>query len=183
MDLPALIQTHGYGLLALGCLLEGETVLLLAGFSAHRGHLQLPAVMAVAALAGFAGDQFFFWLGRRHGEALLARWPAAAAQAARVQALAARWHDAVTVLVRFAYGLRVAGPVVLGMSEMPAWRFALFNAVGAVLWAVVVGGAGWIFGQAAEAALGHVRHFETWLLGGLLAAAGLGWLWRHRRAK
>lgn len=70
-----LLQTHGYWVLALGCLLEGESLLVLAGFAAHRGLLDPAAVVTIAAAAGFAGDQVFFWLGRRYGEAQLARWP------------------------------------------------------------------------------------------------------------
>lgn len=80
MDIAALIQQYGYLAVAVGCLLEGETVLLLAGFAAHRGYLAWPAVLAVAALAGFAGDMIFFLLGRRHGPRMLARWPRIAAQ-------------------------------------------------------------------------------------------------------
>jgi membrane protein DedA with SNARE-associated domain len=171
MTLIALIQAHGYWLLAVGCLLEGETVLLLAGFAAHRGHLDPFAVVAIAAAAGFTGDEGFFWLGRRHGTAVLARWPAAARQVARVNNLIVRFQSAVIVFVRFAYGLRVAGPMIIGMSPISAWRFAAFNAMGALLWACVVGGAGWLFGQAAEVALGHIREVEGWLLLGLAAAA------------
>lgn len=183
MDWPALIQTHGYWLLAVGCLLEGETLLLLAGFAAHRGHLNLAVVMAVAALAGFTGDQAFFWLGRRHGTALLARWPAAAVRVARVHALMLRWRDAVIVLVRFAYGLRTVGPLVIGMGPIPAWRFALFNAIGALLWALLVGGAGWLFGHAAEVALRQMRSYQGGLLLALAVAAAGWWLWRRWRAR
>ena len=56
MDIGELLRSHGYWILALGCLLEGETVLALAGFAAHDGHLRLEAVIAVAAVAGFAGS-------------------------------------------------------------------------------------------------------------------------------
>ncbi len=170
MTLSGLIETHGYWVLAVGCLLEGETVLLLAGFAAHRGHLDFAAVVAVAAVCGFIGDECFFWLGRRHGAAMLARWPAVGRQLDRVQQLLARWRDAVVVLVRFAYGLRTAGPVIIGMSAIPPWRFAFFNGVGALLWAVLVGGAGWLFGEAAESVLGEIRDVE----GGLLLALALG---------
>ena len=83
MTLQSLIDTHGYWLLALGCLLEGETILLLAGFAAHRGYLDPWAVFGIASLAGFAGDQFYFWLGRRHGAAVLARWPRLAERTGR----------------------------------------------------------------------------------------------------
>ena len=69
MDITSLITQHGYWLLALACIAEGETVLILAGFAAHRGYLDIRWVMLVAALGGFAGDQTLFWLGRQkeHG--------------------------------------------------------------------------------------------------------------------
>ncbi len=182
MDPGNLIATYGYWAVAAGCLLEGETVLTLAGFAAHRGYLGLPNVIAVAALAAFAGDQFFFWLGRRHGQAVLRRWPSAAARAARVHALIERHHQWMIVGTRFAYGLRIAGPVLIGTSPVAAWRFALFNAIGAALWASVVAVLGWSFGQLLEVFLGDLRRIEHWLL---LALAGVGtvlWWWRRRRA-
>lgn len=178
-----LLQTHGYWLLALGCLLEGETVLVLAGFAAHRGLLDPAAVVAIAAASGFAGDETFFWLGRRHGKALLARWPSIAGQSGRVLALVERWHEPVIIGIRFAYGLRVAGPVLIGSSAVSAWRFAFFNAVGALLWASVVGAVGWSFGAAAEAMLGRLRHLEGRLFLGLLLLALLVALLRHLAAR
>jgi membrane protein DedA with SNARE-associated domain len=178
-----LLQSHGYWVLALGCLLEGETLLVMAGFAAHRGLLDPFAVVAIAAAAGFAGDQVFFWLGRRHGAALLARWPSLGRHSARVQRLVERWHEALIVGVRFAYGLRVAGPVLIGMSSLSAWRFAAFNALGALLWAVVVAAVGWVFGAAAQALLGELRHLEGWLFLGLLLVLGVAALIRRRRAR
>lgn len=59
----------------------------------------------------------------------------------------------------------------------------LFNLIGAVAWATLVAGAGWLFGHAAEAMLGHLRHIEQWLGAGLVLAMLLwgGWrLWRRR---
>lgn len=181
--LGALIETHGYWVLALGCLLEGETVLVLAGFAAHRGYLDPAAVLGIAAAAGFCGDQFYFWLGRRHGPAVLARWPSVAGQAGRVHRLLERFHAAVIIGVRFAYGLRVAGPLLIGTTPLPAWRFALLNAVGATLWAALVAGLGWVFGSAAEAALGRIQHIEGWLLLGLAAAGLLVWWLRRSRQR
>jgi membrane protein DedA with SNARE-associated domain len=181
MDPGQLIGTHGYWVLALGCLLEGETLLVIAGYAAHRGYLDPLAVIAVASLAGFAGDQFYFWVGRRHGPALLARFPALAAKAGRVHALLDRYQALAVVGVRFAYGLRVAGPLLIGTSPMSALRFAALNALGAVLWACLVGGIGWVFGRAAEAVLGDIRHAEGWILLGLAGVGALVWWLRGRR--
>lgn len=177
-----LLHAHGYLLLALGCLLEGESVLVLAGFAAHRGWLDPVAVVAIAALAGFTGDQALFWLGRRHGARVLARWPAAAANSARVQALLARWRDGVVVGVRFAYGLRLAGPFLLGLSDLGAWRFAALNALGACVWALLFGTLGWFFGDAAEALLGDLHRWEGGLFVALAALLVLAWFVRRWRA-
>jgi membrane protein DedA with SNARE-associated domain len=181
--LADLIQTHGYWVLAIGCLLEGETVLILAGFAAHRGYLDPWLVLAIAAGCGVAGDQFYFWLGRRHGAALLARWPALARHTARVDGLLARFHAPVIIGVRFAYGLRVAGPVAIGMSALPAGRFVVFNALGALLWACIFTGAGWVFGEVAQRVLGEIRHLEGWLLLGLAVAGLLYWMLRRFRTR
>jgi membrane protein DedA with SNARE-associated domain len=182
MDLGALIETHGYWMLALGCLLEGETLLVLAGFAAHEGHLDPLAVFLIATVMAMVGDQIYFWLGRWRGPQLLARYPRLAAQAERVHVLLERWHAPLIIGLRFAYGLRIAGPLFIGASPLPAWRFALYNGIGAAIWAVLVGGVGWVFGAAAQALLGELQHYQMALMGVLLGLALLLWMWRrHRR--
>lgn len=181
MDAAALIQTHGYWALALGCLLEGETFLVLAGFAAHLGYLRLPWVVAIAACAGFAGDQFFFWLGRRHAATALRRFPSLQRHSARVHRLIETHPTAFVLGMRFAYGMRIAAPVIVGTSKLRAGRFALLNGFGALVWALAVSGIGWGFGRAAEAALGNLRHVEGWLALALLVAVLLAGAWRARR--
>jgi len=183
MDVANLVSTHGYWVLVVGCLLEGETVLVLAGFAAHRGYLDLGTVIALASAAGFAGDQAYFWLGRRHASAVLARFPSIEMQTQRVQRLVERHSRLSIVGVRFAYGLRIAGPVLMGTTRLPALRFAAFNAVGAVLWATTVAALGWIFGEAAKAVLGEVRQVEGWLILGGLAIGLLVWALRRAAAQ
>ncbi|CAG1005184.1 Inner membrane protein YohD [Burkholderiales bacterium] len=79
-SLQGFIENHGLLAVLVGCLLEGETVLVLAGFAAHMGYLSLPEVPVTAALAGLAGDQAPYTAGRRWGEALFARVPVLAAR-------------------------------------------------------------------------------------------------------
>lgn len=183
MDITGFVQTYGYFALAVGALLEGEAVLLAAGLAAHSGYLDISAVIGIAAVCGFIGDQFFFWLGRRHGGVVLRRWPSINHQADRVHRLIACYHATVIIGVRFAYGLRIAGPILIGMSAVSRTRFALFNAFGAVLWAFLIAGLGWIFGRAAEHLLGKVQYLEGWILLVLVVVGGLVWWIRKGRVR
>ena len=73
--LQQFLQDFGYFALFLGTFFEGETILVLAGFLAFRGYMQLEYVIAVAFFGSYAGDQLWYFLGRRHGRKLLARKP------------------------------------------------------------------------------------------------------------
>ena len=181
--LQQLIEHYGYIAVFIGAVLEGETVLIVAGFAAHRGYLDLGGVVAVATLGGFLGDQFFFTLGRARGRQLLARFPAIERQSARVQTLVNRYHAWLIVGVRFLYGLRVAGPVLLGMSEVSHARFAVFNLLGALIWASLIAGAGYVFGQTVEMMLSNAKRYELEAAGVLLAAGIVIWLYRRARMK
>ena len=150
MSLTELLAQYGYLALFVGCLLEGETLLLLAGLAAHGGYLSLPLVVAVAFVGGTLGDQVGFFIGRRYGEALLGRWTSLEAAAARARRLIDRYSALLIIGVRFMYGLRLIGPVAIGMSDVSASRFVVFNIIGAAIWAVGVSGAGYLFGHAIE---------------------------------
>ena len=63
----------GYAALFIGTLLEGETVVFLAGLAAHHGYLWFPVVLAVSVVGGFLSDQILFHVGRRYGERVYAR--------------------------------------------------------------------------------------------------------------
>jgi membrane protein DedA with SNARE-associated domain len=179
--LQDLIQQYGYLAVLIGTVLEGETVLLMAGYAAHRGYMDLGLVIVVGTFGGFVGDQFFFMLGRARGRQLLSRFPAIQAQSARVQRLVDRYHTWLIVGVRFMYGLRVAGPVLLGMSELSHVRFAVFNALGALLWAALIGGAGYAFGEAFQMVLADAKRYEALVLGVILLT-GIG-IWAYRRTR
>lgn len=184
MDFPGLIQQYGYYAVFVGAFLEGETILALAGLAAHRGYLDFLTVTLLAGLAGFLGDQFFFFLGRTRGAQILARFPDARERAHRFDDLLARWHAPLIVAIRFLYGFRILGPILLGMGRCPSWKFVVYNAIGAAIWAPLVAGAGWAFGHAVEAVLADVHQYEGWIFAALATAGGVALLvarWRERR--
>ena len=180
MDLAQLVQTWGYPAVFLGTLLEGETVLLLAGLAAQAGYLELPWVIATAWAGAVSGEQVWFLVGRRHGDRLLERFPRLKPGAARMRALLARYHLPVILSLRFLYGLRTVGPIALGMSPVRWARFTALDFAAAVVWAVAVAFAGYAFGQLLTLWLGNLKRIEHWVALALIAAGAVLWWIRVR---
>lgn len=183
IDLPGLIDSYGYLAVFIGAFLEGETILALAGLAAYREYLDFTMVVIVALVAGFAGDQFYFWLGRTHGQQILARFPDALDRAHRFDALLARWHAPLIVAIRFMYGFRIVGPVLLGMGRVPAWKFVVYNFIGAAIWAPLIAGLGYLFGNIIETLLADLKNFELWAFGALILIGVGSFLVHHIRSR
>jgi membrane protein DedA with SNARE-associated domain len=166
------IAHYGYLAVFLGTVAEGETVLAAAGFAAHRGLLDWRLVVLVAMVGGSFGDMLAFLIGRWQGKALMRRFPVLARHEPRVQRLLARYDAILIVMVRFLYGLRVPGPIILGSYRLPPLRFAAFNALGAALWAALITAAGYAFGAAISALLGNIERIEGIVIAAILVLGG-----------
>ncbi|MGL5631379.1 MAG: DedA family protein [Azovibrio sp.] len=174
------IAEYGYLIVFVGTLLEGETVLLAAGFAIHQGMLDWRLTWMIAVTGATLGDQGYFLLGSWKGTELIDRFPSLKARVIKVQELMERHHTLFILILRFLYGLRAAGPIILGAGKLPMARFSILNLIGAVIWASLGLGTGYIFGLTLETLLTHIRHIEEVILAGIVAAGILLWLWHHR---
>jgi len=73
--MEAFIKHFGYLAILIGTFLEGETILILGGFAAHRGYLDLSLVIMSAFIGTFFGDQLFYFLGHKHSQTILNHRP------------------------------------------------------------------------------------------------------------
>jgi membrane protein DedA with SNARE-associated domain len=169
------LAQYGYFAIAIGAFLEGETILLLAGYAAEQGVFDLRVVMPLGFIGAFAGDQFWFYRARRHGSHWLARRPDLLAKATTAKRLIESHATLFILSFRFIIGLRNLGAVAVALSDVTTRRFVVLNALAALLWSVLVIGAGYLFGEAAAAMLVRLEGVEKQLLaiGGLLAGAGI----------
>ncbi|TGT42520.1 DedA family protein [Mesorhizobium sp. M8A.F.Ca.ET.165.01.1.1] len=177
-----------YGLLAvfLGCVAEGESAAILGGFFAHQHVFVLWHAVAAAALGAFAGDTFFFILGRSFADnrhvVRLRRRPGFR-RAYRLL----NTHPNIFVLSnRYVYGMRLVGGIAAGLSTIAAPRFVILNAISSVIWAVLFSTIGYVFGLGAEQLIGQalMRHERLFVgLGIGLAVAVLAWLAARHIAK
>jgi membrane protein DedA with SNARE-associated domain len=175
-----LISSYGYLAVLVGTFLEGETILVIAGFASHRGYLGLPQVIAAACAGTLAGDQLFFYLGRSRNQALLRRRPSWKAPIERVRQMLDRHQLAVVLGFRFLYGVRTVTPFAIGMSGFSPLRFLVLNVIGAAAWATVVGCLGYLFGHSLEIVLGDLKRYEVAVMLGLAVAGAVAGLWRWR---
>ena len=172
MAAEQLIHSYGYLALLIGALMEGETILVLAGFAAHLGYLGLPQVIVIAALATIFCDQFVYFMGSIYGQGFLERRPAFKARTARFRTLLKRYQNLAVVGFRFMYGMRIVAPFVIGMSGITVPRFVILNIISAFFWAAVFSVGGYFFGASLQIIIGDIRQYAIEFMI-LLGVAGL----------
>jgi membrane protein DedA with SNARE-associated domain len=180
-----LLKTYGYWAILIGTFAEGETFLVLGGFAAHGGYLALPWVILTAFIGSLCGSQLFFYVGRTHSQRFLARHPLRKERVYKAQQLLERFQTPLLFGFRFFYGLHTVTPFVFGMSSVPTRRFIVFNAIGASVWAIVIGIGGYLFGDILEIILGDIKRYELPILGSIAIIGVLLWAVRryHYRKK
>lgn len=183
MSLEALIQHYGLPVLIVGLFLEGETVLLLAGFLAGRGYFSFTQIVLIGFFVTLAADQGYFWLGYRYGKRLLDRFPRLAPAVERAHSLFERYRMQFVVGFRFVYGLRVVTPILIGTTRFSPRRFLLLNSMATAAWVLGTTLAGLVFGHATAALLDDLHRYEAVVVG-LIAAGGTAFAYfRWQRIK
>ena len=182
--MESLIENYGYLAILIGTFLEGETILVLGGFTAHQGYLALPWVILAAFASSLCGDQLFFYLGRKHSQAVLSRRPSWKSKAKKVHKMMNQYQTPMILSFRFLYGLRTVAPFVIGMSPVSVKKFIFLNSAGALVWAVAVGSGGYLFGHAVESIIGKVKLYEIYIMGSVAIVGLLIWIFHfYRRRK
>jgi membrane protein DedA with SNARE-associated domain len=176
-----LIIQWGYLAVLLGTGLEGEAILLLAGVAAHDGYLRLDLVILCGFAGSVASDQAWFWVGRSFGRRWLARHPTKTAGIRRVTGLLDRWGTGYVLVFRFLYGLRTISPIAIGLSSIPALRFACLNIVAAALWSAIVSGLGYLSGEAISSFLHSMKPWQRGLVAGGIILLVVGCLFLLER--
>ena len=168
-----------------GVPLPGETALITAAVLASRGHLDLPLVILFAVLASVIGDNAGYLFGRHVGRDLLVHPRGPFVQHRRAvllkgDAFFARHGGKAVALGRFVTGVRVVVALLAGVNHLPWPVFAVWNVIGAILWATTVGVLAYYLGEAIQHDL---------LYGGVAAAAvvllivGAHFFLRHRGSR
>lgn len=176
MNIDRLIAENGacFYLIAFAwTFLEGETIVLFAGFAAAQGLVRPGPLLVAAWLGSFCGDQSYFWLGRHFGHRIMARFPRSRRGVANALAWIERYNTAFILSFRFIYGLRNLSSFALGLSAVRWQRFFSLNFLAAGIWAASFIAIGYFLGHAFRAALGDLaRSLSLVMLAVFLVFAG-----------
>jgi membrane protein DedA with SNARE-associated domain len=196
LDLVARLGHWSYLIIFLGAALEcaaflglfvpGESLVLACGFFAHAGILRLDAVMVAAAVGATVGDNIGYRLGRRFGHEWLLHhgrpFGVTRERLARAESFFARHGPKAVFFGRFVGFARALVPFLAGASRMPYRQFFVYNALGAVLWAVGFVLLGYVLGASWRLAEHWIGRATTILVVAAALVAGVVWLRRRRRA-
>ncbi len=183
MSLEELIVQYGYLALFIGTFLEGETILIIAGYLAQNGVLDLPLVILAALFGSFGGDQMFFFIGHFKGMSFLDKRPGLRENAAKAFDLLHRHQIAIILGFRFLYGIRNVTPFVIGSSGYKPLRFFILNFLGALVWAITFACFGYNLGTLAERLLDDVENYEKIILSAIGGIALVWYLFRELRKR
>ncbi|HLG63806.1 MAG TPA: DedA family protein [Ktedonosporobacter sp.] len=157
----------------------GETMLLLAAFYSAIDHrLQIPIIIACAALGAIIGDNIGYYVGKTGGKAIVNRYGhyifLKPEHLARAEQFFARHGDKTVFLGRFVAVLRAWAAFLAGVNQMHWRTFFLYNAAGGIVWATIYGLLGYYAGRYFHDNFSQVEHFAgtlTWLVTGLIITA------------
>jgi membrane protein DedA with SNARE-associated domain len=171
--------------LFVGFVIPGETAAVLGGVAASRGHVALPAVLAVVLLGAVVGDSVGYEVGRQVGTRILG-WHVLQRRRDRIDAASdylARRGGAAVFLGRWTAFFRAVMPALAGTARMPYRRFLTFNVAGGVLWGITVV----LVGYLAGASYGRVEKLlgrgTALIVAALVVGAAVVWqVRRHHQA-
>lgn len=159
-DLVSLVEGAGYlGLFAIifaesgiliGFFLPGDSLLFTAGFLASQNYLSIIPLIILLFIAAVAGDAVGYLFGKKVGPRIFSRpksfWfnPA---HIERTRTFFERYGAKTILLSRFLPAVRTVAPIMAGIGGMRYRVFAIYNAIGALVWAGGLTLLGYLFGQ------------------------------------
>ena len=164
--------------------LPGDSLLFIVGALCGIGLMSFPIACAVLIAAAILGDQCNYSIGRYLGPKVF-QWEDSRffnkKAFNQAHAFYERYGGVTVILARFMPFIRTFAPFVAGVAEMNRAKFTMFNVVGALIWVLGIGTAGYFFGN-----LPLVREHLEKIIWGLILVPGLIAIfgaWRAGRAE
>jgi membrane protein DedA with SNARE-associated domain len=164
----------------------GDTILLFAGTAVQRGTASWPLVVVTAVVATWAGSSVLYWVARRGGHPLVARFgkyihltPERLARAETTMRTNAGW---AIIVGRLVPGLRIVTTVAAGVFLVPYPIFLIWTTVATLIWVAIYLVLGNALSERLDVILAWVVSNPLLVILIVLAIVG-GLLWNRRRRR
>ena len=168
--LEAIVAHGGYVFLFITTLLEGvpligmavpgHVTIVIAGFLARVGLLDLYWVLGISLVGAILGDYIGFYLGRKYGLSFIDRlrpyFFITDAHIERAHNLLNKHTGKAMVIGRFSPITRALMPFLVGTTQTSPGRFWFFNTLGGISWAIISIFVGYIFGAGYHVAASYM---------------------------
>lgn len=168
-----------------GWLAPGTTVLLIAGFYAAQGELNIFMIWVMSVMAALLGDNVGYFMGRRMGQRATEKYegkPRVRSGMERSQRFFDRYGGITVLFGRIISGVDAFIPVTAGMNGMPHWKYMAYDIPGAMLWSGLFCVLGYFFGNNWRT-IDKVINWLGWGALALLAVVVLVFILVKRRRK
>ncbi len=169
--------------------IPGDLVVILGGYLAGMGKLNIWMVIALAALGGTLGFMTMYAIGYRLGTALLEphrfRWlPKKKIQKALVYVR--KWGYGVVAVNRFLSGLRSVISISVGIAHLQPGKVLLWSAFSSTVWVTLLAWLGYLAGANWPLVVRYLKLYGQ-IITMLMAVAVAGWLvyrlWKRRKSE
>lgn len=170
-----------------GLVAPGEVTVILGGFIAGQGEIDVFVLGAVVFLCAAAGDTTSFLLGRKLGRSFLHRHgPRFGVSTKRLEQVEHffKGNAGKTILIgRFLGVVRALAPFLAGASRVPARRFIPYDYTAAAAWTVTFVALGYIFWRSFDKVVSFAKKgtFALGLLVAVVIGAIVAFRWLERK--
>lgn len=171
-----------YVVLGASTIVAEELSAIFGGIAAHEGELQIARVLLSITLGGWVATTLLYMLGRWKWEFLRRRFPRVRATGTVALRVVRRNQLTASLLLRFAFGLRIVLPMACGAAKVPLYLYLPLSLIGSAAWTAVFTAIGYAAGEAAVQMLGHLDRAGEIVGAVLVTAAVLGFVrWQRIR--
>jgi membrane-associated protein len=193
LDPSHLVRTFGYlGIfitlflesgIIFGFFLPGDTLLFSAGLLASQHTINIEILIIISVIAAILGNNAGYYTGKKAGTTLFNKPKSFWFSPKRVEQAHVFFEKEGAqslVLARFIPAVRTFVPIIAGVAKMPYRFFLIFNALGALLWGILVPLLGYSLGRT-------VHNIDKYLLPivviiAVISIAPIAWAHSKRRS-
>jgi membrane-associated protein len=166
-----------------GFVVPGETAVLLGGFLASQGHLDIVTLTVLVVVSAIVGDTVGYEVGRHLGPRVLRLgvFQRHESRLDKAQDMLRRRGGPAVFVGRWTAFFRAVMPGIAGLSGMRYRVFLLWNALGGIAWGITFSLVGYFAGASYEKVASAIGKGTAVVVGVLVIVALVVWRVRRRR--